>query len=90
MGEIVKIAKENEKEFSLFENDYYCTNNQVVVGFLTTLIHELRHLQMDTNYFLPVDVYPESEADEDCVETYCRQVFEESEIPVNLFAYLWD
>lgn len=90
MGEIVKMAKENEQEFSLFENDYYCADNQVIVGFLTTLIHELRHLQMDTNYFLPVDEYPENEADEDCVELYCRQVFEKSEVPTDLFVHLWN
>lgn len=42
-----------------------------------TLIHEIGHLMMDTNTFLPEDEFPVSEASEDAVEAFCRERYEE-------------
>lgn len=42
---------------------------------IVTILHELRHLQLDTNIFLPVDDYPSELAEETMVEDYAVQTF---------------
>lgn len=60
MGEIVRAADEvAAQNADLLDIDpFFSFDNQVQTGFLTTVLHELRHLQMDTNIFLPEDMYP--------------------------------
>lgn len=45
-------------------------------GILVTLIHELRHLMLDSNPFLPEDIYPEELKDEDEVEAFARNAYD--------------
>lgn len=45
-------------------------------GVIMTLIHEIRHLMMDTHIFLPEDEFPPSESSEDAVEEFCRNEYE--------------
>lgn len=90
MGEIVRAAREVERENSDLGDSWFSFENQLETGFLTTIIHELRHLQMDTNFLLPEDVYPLNWASEEAVEEYCRVVFEENVVPVDLFSNLYD
>ena len=90
MGEIVRAAREIEQENSDLGDSWFSFENQVEIGFLTTVIHELRHLQLDTNFLLPEDTYPVEWASEEAVEDYCRIAFEESVIPVDLFPKLYE
>lgn len=78
MGEIVRAADEvAAQNADLVDIDpFFSFENQVQTGFLTTVLHELRHLQMDTNIFLPEDIYPPELASESAVEEYCREAFE--------------
>lgn len=79
MGEIVRIADEiaTENADMVDTDPFFSFENQVRSGFLTTVLHELRHLQLDTNIFLPEDMYPLALASEEAVEDYCREVFED-------------
>ena len=83
MGEIVRAANEvAAQNTDLVDIDpFFSFENQVQTGFLTTVLHELRHLQMDTNIFLPEDTYPLELASESAVEEYCREAFEDH--PIN-------
>ena len=65
-AEIAKLAKTLGDEIISEEEEYE-------TGIITTLIHEIRHLMLDTNPFLPEDEFPVSEASEDAVEAFCRQ-----------------
>lgn len=78
MGEIVRAAEEvTVQNTGLVDIDpFFSFESQVQTGFLTTVLHELRHLQMDTNIFLPEDMYPLELASEGAVEEYCREAFE--------------
>lgn len=78
MGEIVRTADEiaTENADVVDIDPFFSFENQVQTGFLTTVLHELRHLQMDTNIFLPEDTYPLEFASENAVEEYCREAFE--------------
>jgi len=51
-------------------------NDEYQIGIMTTLIHEMRHLMLETNVFLPEDEFPESEKEEDSVEEFCRLKYE--------------
>lgn len=86
MGEIVRasenIARENEDLAGI--DPYFSVEHQVLVGLLTTSIHELRHLQMDTNILLPEDVYPLILNSEEAVENYCREAFDNSNIRTDI------
>lgn len=89
MGEIVRTAEHIAQENNEFGSSYFSLENQTLVGFLTTVLHELRHLYMDGNIILPEDIYPLSLCSEEAVEAYCREAFENSriqpEIMPNLF-----
>lgn len=45
-------------------------------ALLTTLIHELRHLGLESNPFLPKEDYPDSEKVESRVEEWCIATYE--------------
>lgn len=51
-------------------------SDEVERGLWMTIIHELRHLLLDTNIVLCEDAYPTTEAAEDMVEAYCRMYYE--------------
>ena len=42
------------------------------LGIYETIIHETRHIMMDTNMFLDMEKYPISDAAEEAVENFCR------------------
>lgn len=90
MGEIVRIAEKVAKENNDLEDFYFSFENQFQTAFLTTVLHELRHLQMETNIFLPEIDYPLNLASEDAVESYCRDTFESHGIDTNIFQGLYD
>lgn len=92
MGEIVRAADEvAAQNADLLDIDpFFSFDNQVQTGFLTTVLHELRHLQMDTNIFLPEDMYPLELASEDVVEEYCRDAYESHSISGNILPFLCD
>lgn len=89
MGEIVRIADEiaTENADVVDIDPFFSFENQVQTGFLTTVFHELRHLQMDTNIFLPEDTYPLEFASENAVEEYCREAFEAHPMVAFVFAF---
>lgn len=78
-----EIAKENEDLYS----PYFEFEHLVTEGLLTTALHELRHLQMDTNIFLPEDVYPLSLNAEKAVEEYGREVYEINPVPFDIISF---
>lgn len=92
MGEIVRAAdKVAIENVDLVDIDpFFSFENQVQTGFLTTVLHELRHLQMDTNIFLPEDVYTLELASEISVEEYCRDAFETHVINDGILPSLYD
>lgn len=90
MGEIIRTAKEIANENKAIPDPYFSFENQVDVGFLTTVLHELRHLQMDTNIFLPEDDYPLCLNSEEAVEEYCREAFESSGPIQDIFPALFE
>lgn len=90
MGEIVRTSEDIANENQDICDPYFSVKNQVYVGFLSTAIHELRHLQMDTNIILPEDTYPLNLASEDEVEAYCQYVFENSIGDSDVFPFLFD
>lgn len=66
---IYKISKE------MSENDYE-EQKEYQIGILTTLLHEMRHLMLDTNPFLPEDEFPEELREEDAVERFAIERYE--------------
>lgn len=92
MGEIVRAADEvAAQNADLVDIDpFFSFENQVQTGFLTTVLHELRHLQMDANIFLPEDVYPLELASEESVEKYCREAFETHILSDGILPSLYD
>lgn len=87
---IMVASKEIEKENHDLGDPWFSVENQYRTGVLQTVIHELRHLQMDTNPFLPEDTYPIEESSEEAVEAYCRDVFENNTISENIFPCLFE
>ena len=92
MGEVVRAADEvAAQNTDLVDIDpFFSFENHVQTGFLTTVLHELRHLQMDTNIFLPEDMYPLELASEESVEEYCREAFETHVINDGILPSLFD
>lgn len=89
LGEVVRAAEQVAKENEDCWDPWFSLENQIEMGFLTTVLHELRHLQMDTNIILPEEEYPVELAAEENVEEYCREAFESAGIPKNLFLNLY-
>ena len=69
------IATSQDTCEELDGNDYY-VQKETEIGMWTTIIHELRHLLLDTNIILPEDEYPVELAVEEAVEEYCRAYYE--------------
>lgn len=90
MGEIVRAAEEVARENEDLWDPWFSFEKQVEMGFCTTVLHELRHLQMDTNILLPEEDYPVGLASEENVEAWCREAFEGSVVPVGLFTGLYE
>lgn len=89
MGEIVRASEDIAKENSDLYSPYFSLENQVLVGFLTTVIHELRHLQLDGNILLSEDDYPLYLGSEEEVEAYCREAFEGHSYSADLMPNLY-
>ena len=89
MGEIVRTSREIAWENSDLSDPFFSVDNQIHVGFLTTAIHELRHLQLDTNPLLPEEEYPVSLSAETAVEDYSQDVFESAAGAPNVFPGLF-
>lgn len=87
---IMVASKEIGDENLDLADPWFSVENQYRTGVLQTAIHELRHLQMDTNPFLPEDTYPVEESSEEAVEAYCRDVFEDNLILENIFPNLFE
>lgn len=51
-------------------------NKEYEIGILTTLLHEMRHLMLDTNPFLPEEEFPEELKEEENVEEFARETYE--------------
>ena len=66
------IAKEVVEEIPWFS----CYDHEMEIGFLTTLLHEIRHLGLDCNFLLPECGYPISLQSEEAVEDWALEMFE--------------
>lgn len=90
MGEVVRTAQEVAEANQNIGDPYFSLENQVLTCFLTTAMHELRHLQMETNIFLPEETYPSLLASEENVESYCLDAFENSIPDISIFPHILD
>lgn len=66
----------NDTENYFMERQYFIED--LNSGIIMTAIHELRHLMLDTNIILPEDEYPINLSDEDLVEQYCNDIWDEN------------
>ena len=54
--------------------DEFCpAKNHIADGIVMTIVHELRHLMLDTNVLLSEEAYPYSENAEEAVEEFTRR-----------------
>ena len=51
-------------------------HSEYCAGILVTLLHEIRYLMLDSNLFLPEDIYPEEIKEEDEVEMFARNAYD--------------
>lgn len=51
-------------------------HSEYCAGILVTLLHEVRHLMLDSNSFLPEDIYQEEIKEEDEVEMFARNAYD--------------
>ena len=65
-----------EREVADISVSDYEKDKEYQIGLLVTLIHEMRHLMLETNPFLPEDEFPEEMKDEDEVEEFARNAYE--------------
>lgn len=56
--------------------EFFTYDREKEIGFLTTLLHEVRHLGLDCNVFLPEDEYPIRLQSEEAIEDWAREMFE--------------
>ena len=75
----IEIAKE-------LGDEQYPASNEYEIGMITSLIHEMRHLYLDTNLFVSEDHIPLSENKEENVEEFARTAYEN--LPYNLKHFL--
>lgn len=68
-----KIAVVNHQEIAeqakLLADEIFTEDEEYATGIIQTVIHEVRHLMIDTNPFLSIDTKEESE---ESVEEFCR------------------
>lgn len=55
---------------------FSCYDHEMETGFLTTLLHETRHLGLDCNFLLPESEYPTSLQSEETIEDWALEMFE--------------
>lgn len=65
-----------EREAANISVSDYEKREEYQIGLLVTLIHEMRHLMLETNPFLPEYEFPEEMKDEDEVEEFARSAYE--------------
>lgn len=70
---IINRAESNPEQFNIHSSEDL--KLFVRIETLVTTIHELRHLQLDTNIFLSEDDYPPDLAEEIMVEDFAIQTF---------------
>jgi len=68
---VINASQIIEAVLEMYDEDEYQFEVEVDIGLWTTLIHELRHLLLDTNIILPENEYPIELASEENVEAYC-------------------
>lgn len=71
INENLIAQKSKELAFSKYEE-----KKEYEIGILVTLLHEMRHLMLDTNPFLPEDEFTEEMKSEDSVEAFARERYE--------------
>ena len=67
---IIINLKNIEKVSKELNYDKYQENKETQIGLFSTLFHELRHLMLDTNIFLPETIYSAELASEENVEDF--------------------
>lgn len=67
LAAIKRVAEEIGVDTSDIRREYN-------IGILSTIIHELRHLMLDTNIILSEEDYPVEMSAENEVEEYCRNI----------------
>lgn len=85
--ELMIVSKEIEEANSDLYDPFFHFENQMLTGLLTTAIHEIRHLGLETNIFLPEEQYPYSLNAEAEVENYCLDIFMEHPVPQNIIVF---
>ena len=55
---------------------FFHYDSEMETGFLTTLLHEIRHLGLDCNIFLPESESPPHLQSEEATEDWAREMFE--------------
>lgn len=77
---VAKIAVINENviyKMSLeLGDDLVSPEEEYSIGIVQTVIHELRHLMLETNCFFPEEIASIEENAEDAVEEFCRNAYE--------------
>lgn len=59
-----------------YNEDDYALQKEYEIGVLTTFLHEMRHLLMETHLFLSEEEFPDSERTEENVEAYAIAAYE--------------
>lgn len=72
----VSALREATKEIIKDDPGYFTYDQEMEIGFLTTLLHETRHLGLDCNFLLPESEYPTSLQSEEAIEDWAREMFE--------------
>lgn len=68
-----KLIRENAEELA---DEIFDFNDEYSWGIYQTLIHECRHVMLETNFFLDEEKYPPEENKEEMVEEYCRYKYD--------------
>lgn len=78
----VNVIQAVSKE--VFPEEYFGKKyeSETVRGFWSTAFHEIRHLMLDTNIFLPEEVYPINLSEEKEVESFGNRVTEQIKYPI--------
>ena len=74
----VSALREETKEIVKGDLAFFDYDQEMEIGFKTTLIHETRHLGLNCNIFLPESEYPISLQSEEAVENWAREMFEKN------------
>ena len=72
----VSALRELTKGIVKSDPEFFTYDREKEIGFLTTLLHGVRHLGLDCNVFLPEDEYPIRLQSEEAIEDWAREMFE--------------